>query len=127
MNEPALRVAGLVAGYVPEVDILCGVGLEVRRGEIVTVLGPNGAGKSTLIKTFAGLVSVRAGKVHLLGRDITGASAPTMAQSGLAYVPPPNNIFLRLRIAENLEMGAYVHWDWAAIKHIGGAQWQERV
>src|SRR3546814_5677292 len=81
-----------------------------------SVLGPNGAGKSTLIKTIAGLVSVRAGTVHLLGRDITGAAAHKMAQRGLAYVPQTNNIFVRLSIEENLEMGAYVNRDRAAIK-----------
>ncbi len=115
MNETALLVHGLVAGYTAEVDILRGVGLEVQRGEIVTVLGPNGAGKSTLIKAIAGLVTVRAGSVRLFDRDITGMAAHRMVRNGLAYVPQTDNIFARLSIEENLQMGAYIERDSAAV------------
>ena len=59
MRAPVLRADGLVAGYVPEVDILSGVDVEVRDGEIVTIVGPNGAGKSTLIKSVCGLLRPR--------------------------------------------------------------------
>ncbi|MCI0150234.1 ABC transporter ATP-binding protein [Paraburkholderia domus] len=111
-----MRVRELVAGYTPEVDILRGVGIEVGRGEIVTVLGPNGAGKSTLIKTIAGLVAVRAGSVQLFGEDIAGVAAHLMVQRGLAYVPQTDNIFARLSIEENLEMGAYIQSDRAEIR-----------
>jgi ABC-type branched-chain amino acid transport systems, ATPase component len=115
-TDLALRVRELVAGYTPEVDILRGVGIEVGRGEIVTVLGPNGAGKSTLIKTIAGLVAVRAGSVQLFGEDIAGVAAHLMVQRGLAYVPQTDNIFARLSIEENLEMGAYIQSDRAEIR-----------
>jgi ABC-type branched-subunit amino acid transport system ATPase component len=104
----ALQVRELVAGYTPEVDILRGVGLDVQRGEIVTVLGPNGAGKSTLIKTIAGLVTVRRGTVQLFGDDIAGVDAHLMVRRGLAYVPQVSNIFAKLSVEENLEMGAYI-------------------
>ena len=61
MNDdvPLLVTEDLVAGYVPEVDILNGVSLAVREGEIATVVGPNGAGKSTLIKAIFGLLRPR--------------------------------------------------------------------
>ena len=107
MNDLAISVHDLVAGYAPEVNILRGVGLEVRRGEIVTVLGPNGAGKSTLVKVIAGLVAVRGGSVQLFGEDIAEVAAHLMVRRGLAYVPQINNIFARLSVEENLEMGAY--------------------
>jgi ABC-type branched-subunit amino acid transport system ATPase component len=116
MNECALQVSGLVAGYTPEVDILRGIDLRVEPGEIVTVLGPNGAGKSTLIKTIAGLVPVREGGVRLFGDDIGGVAAHDMVRRGLAYVPQTNNVFVRLSIEENLEMGAYIQHDRAAIR-----------
>ena len=48
-NGTLLSTEGLTAGYVPEVDVVTDVSIEVREGEIVTVIGPNGAGKSTLI------------------------------------------------------------------------------
>ena len=114
-SGPALVVQGLVSGYVPGVDILRGVGLEVRRGEIVTVLGPNGAGKSTLIKTIAGLVPVRSGQVLLHGQSLVGVAAHRMVGRGLAYVPQTDNIFARMSIEENLQMGACVRSDHAAV------------
>ncbi|OBS09324.1 ABC transporter ATP-binding protein [Acidihalobacter prosperus] len=102
-----LKVDNLVAGYTPGVPILRGATIEVMPGEIVTVLGPNGAGKSTLIKSIAGLVPVFSGKVTLEDRDITALAPHTMVQQGLAYVPQTNNVFARLSVQENLEMGAY--------------------
>lgn len=113
--EPALEVRELVAGYTPEVDILRGISLLVRRGEIVTVLGPNGAGKSTLIKTVAGLVPVRSGAVALFGKSLVGEAAHRMVARGLAYVPQTHNVFPRLTIHENLELGASARDDRAAI------------
>jgi len=107
----ALEVRALVAGYTPEVDILNGVAIDVAEGEIVTVLGPNGAGKSTLIKAIAGLVAVRTGTVRLFGDDIVGEQPHRMVRRGLAYVPQTHNVFPRLSIEENLEMGAVARRD----------------
>jgi ABC-type branched-subunit amino acid transport system ATPase component len=108
MSEWALSVDEVVAGYVAGVDILRGVGLQVNAGEIVTVLGPNGAGKSTLIKVIAGLLRVRSGKVQLFGEDISDLPAHAMVAHGVGYVPQTNNVFPKLTVEENLEMGAYV-------------------
>ncbi len=115
-REAALSVRALVAGYTPEVDILRGVALDVWRGEIVTVLGPNGAGKSTLIKTIAGLVAVRSGQVELFGKDIVGVEAHNMVRRGLAYVPQTDNIFVRMSVQENLQMGASARNDRSEIE-----------
>lgn len=106
-SEVVLSVSNLEAGYTPGVPILRGTNVEVRRGEIVTVLGPNGAGKSTLIKGIAGLVPIFGGKINLLGKDITGRSPHSLVREGLAYVPQTNNVFARLTVEENLEMGAF--------------------
>lgn len=113
--EPALQVCALTAGYTPEVDILNGVNLEVGPGEIITVLGPNGAGKSTLMKAIAGLVAARSGNVTLFGADLAGAAAHSMVRRGLAYVPQVRNIFARLNVEENLDLGAYARGDRGAI------------
>ncbi len=105
-NGRVLVVEDLVAGYVPEVDILNGVSLEVREGEIVTVIGPNGAGKSTLIKSIFGLLAPRRGRVLLRGEDLTGLRPHSISRRGMSYVPQLDNIFPSLTVADNLEMGS---------------------
>jgi len=102
-----LRVDELVAGYVPEVDILTGCDFYCREGEIVGIIGPNGAGKSTLVKAIFGLVKVRKGSVTLRGENITSARADQLVRRGVGYVPQINNVFPTLTIEENLEMGLY--------------------
>jgi neutral amino acid transport system ATP-binding protein len=101
-----LRIDDLVAGYVPEVDILNGVSVRVSEGEIVTVIGPNGAGKSTLIKTVFGLLDPRQGQIVFRGEDIAGSKPHDIARRGLSYVPQLDNVFPTLTVEENLEMGS---------------------
>jgi branched-chain amino acid transport system ATP-binding protein len=101
----ALAVVDLVAGYSPDIPIVRGLTLDVQPGEIVTVLGPNGAGKSTFVKAVAGLVRVMSGQVMLHGRAITGLPTHRLINEGLAYVPQVGNVFTRLSVAENLELG----------------------
>ena len=108
-SEGAQLVAeSLVAGYIPEVNILNECSVHVHRGELVGIIGPNGAGKSTLIKTMFGLVPVRSGSVRFGDRDITGHPAHKLVSAGLAYVPQNNNVFPSLTIEENLQMGIFV-------------------
>ncbi|HEX6228435.1 MAG TPA: ABC transporter ATP-binding protein [Solirubrobacterales bacterium] len=105
-SRPILEADGLVAGYVPEVDILNGVSLDVHEGEIVTVIGPNGAGKSTLIKTIFGLLRPRRGRVSLRGEYLGGLEPHTITRRGMSYVPQLDNVFPSLSVDENLEMGS---------------------
>ena len=105
--ELLLEVRNLVAGYVPEVNILNGCDLELREGELVGIIGPNGAGKSTLIKALFGLLDIREGSVTLRGDDITGKDAHELVRAGIGYVPQRDNVFSRLTVAENLQMGVY--------------------
>ena len=112
---PAILTAeGIVAGYLPGVDILRGVDLTVGAGELVGVIGPNGAGKSTLVKALFGLIPVRAGKVALDGNDITGRRAHELVAHGVGYVPQLANVFRTLTVEENLRMGLFLRphaWD----------------
>lgn len=103
-----LEADQLVAGYVPEVDILKGCDLKLGMGEIVGIIGANGAGKSTLVKALFGLLPVRGGSVYLDGEEITGLRAHQMVARGLGYVPQSDNVFPRLTVAENLQIGAYL-------------------
>jgi ABC-type branched-subunit amino acid transport system ATPase component len=105
-GAPVLATDGLVAGYLPGVDILTGVTICVHQGEIVTVIGPNGAGKSTLIKAIFGLLPARAGTVTLRGEDITGELPHDITRRGISYVPQLDNVFPSLSVEENLEIGA---------------------
>ena len=104
--KPILSTEDVVAGYIPEVDILNGVTITVNEGEIVTVIGPNGAGKSTLIKTIFGLLRPRSGKVFFRDHDIAGERPHSICRRGLSYVPQLDNVFKSLTVEENLRMGA---------------------
>jgi neutral amino acid transport system ATP-binding protein len=105
-NGALLDARDLVAGYLPGVDIISGVDLSVREGEIVTVVGPNGAGKSTLIKTIFGLLAPREGRITLRGQDLTGLEPHSITRLGMSYVPQLDNVFPSLTVEENLEMGS---------------------
>jgi ABC-type branched-subunit amino acid transport system ATPase component len=105
-NSRLLSTDGLVAGYVPEANILNGVSISVSEGEIVTIVGPNGAGKSTLIKTIFGLLHPREGRIEFRGEEIGGRKPHDITRLGLSYVPQLDNVFKSLTVAENLEMGS---------------------
>jgi neutral amino acid transport system ATP-binding protein len=108
-NGALLEIDNVVAGYVPEVDILSGVTINVKEGEIVTIVGPNGAGKSTLIKTVFGLLSPRSGQIVFRDEEISGLKPHECTQRGLSYVPQLDNVFPTLTVEENLEMGSLDH------------------
>jgi neutral amino acid transport system ATP-binding protein len=101
-----LAADDVVAGYVPEVDILNGVSIRVSEREIVTVVGPNGAGKSTLIKTIFGLLRPRRGRITFRDEDIASARPHEITRRGLSYVPQLDNVFPNLTVEENLEIGS---------------------
>ena len=101
-----MKVSGLVAGYVPEVNILTGLDLKLERGEIVTVAGPNGAGKSTLLKAMFGLLRPREGSVTFNGRRIDSLEPHQMVRLGMGYVPQLENVFPSLTVEENLDIPA---------------------
>ena len=106
-----LQTEDLIAGYIPEADVLNGVSINVREGEIVTIVGPNGAGKSTAMKAVFGMLPLRGGRVTLDGRDITGLTPQERVRAGMGFVPQTSNVFVSLTVEENLEMGAYIRED----------------
>lgn len=101
-----ISATGIVAGYLPGVNILDGCNLTAAEGELVGIIGPNGAGKSTLLKALFGLVKVREGKVILRDREITNLRADELVNYGVGFVPQTNNVFATLTIEENLQIGA---------------------
>ena len=105
-----LESRDVVTGY-GETDILHGVSVKVRRGEMAAVIGPNGAGKSTLLKALFGLLPIRSGSVHINGDEATNERPDELVKKGLGYVPQVDNVFPSLTIMENLQMGAFVRKD----------------
>ena len=92
-----------------------GVNLEVREGELVSLIGSNGAGKTTTMKAITGLLSLGGGHIQLNGKTIDGQGPWDLVQQGLAMVPEGRGVFTRMTIVENLQMGAYIRDDNAAI------------
>ncbi len=99
-----LDVAGVHTAYGLS-RVLFGVSLAVDRGECVVLLGRNGVGKTTLLRALMGLVPTKTGEVRFAGRDITHARPDERARAGIGYVPQGREIFPRLTVSENLEMG----------------------
>ena len=113
MAEAVLEVEALHAGYGPA-EVLFGVSLLLRRGEVAALMGRNGAGKSTTLKAIMGLLPARGGRVRFQGQDITGLPPYRIARLGLGYVPEDRRIFTDLTVFENLEVGRRAARDRAA-------------
>jgi branched-chain amino acid transport system ATP-binding protein len=101
-----LEARGVVGAY-GLVEVVKGVSLTVRAGELVTLLGPNGAGKTTFLKMVVGLLPPRAGTILVNGEDVGGLSPPAILRRKVALVPEGRQIFGPLTVLENLELGAY--------------------
>jgi branched-chain amino acid transport system ATP-binding protein len=106
-STPVIETKGLVAGYLPGVNILNGANFFAAQGELVGIIGPNGAGKSTLLKAIFGLVKVREGEINLNGESIANLKANQLVAKGIGFVPQNNNVFPSLTIEENLQMGLF--------------------
>ena len=92
-----------------------GVDLDVNAGELVCLIGANGAGKTSLLKSLCGMVPSSGGAVHFRGAALTHKPSHEIVRHGIALVPEGRGVFSRMTVKENLEMGAYIHHDSAAI------------
>ncbi|MET0484544.1 MAG: ABC transporter ATP-binding protein [Candidatus Rokuibacteriota bacterium] len=109
-DDALLELSGIVAGY-EEVEVLRGVTLTVRAGEIASIIGANGAGKSTLLRTVFGMVTPRRGTIRFAGEEIGGRPSTEVLRRGLGYVPQGRCNFPAMSVEENLVMGAYLRRD----------------
>jgi branched-chain amino acid transport system ATP-binding protein len=102
--------------YYGNIQALRGVSLHVDEGEIVTLIGANGAGKTTTLNTISGILRPRQGRVLLNGEEISRLPAHVVVARGVSQAPEGRRIFARLSVLENLEMGAFLRQDKAAIQ-----------
>ncbi|HYM71208.1 MAG TPA: ATP-binding cassette domain-containing protein, partial [bacterium] len=109
-GDTILAVQDLCAGY-GQADVLHGVSLDVRAGQIATLIGANGAGKSTLLRTISGLLRPRTGQIYLGRVSIGGAPPDRIVALGVAHIPEGRQVLARLTVEENLRAGAYARHD----------------
>lgn len=93
---------------IKKTQILHGISLEVKSGEIVGLLGPNGAGKTTTFYTVCGLVKPTSGNVYFDDKDITALPLHKRALKGIGYLPQESSIFKDLSVEDNLMLAAEV-------------------
>ena len=98
------------------IHALRNVSITVNTGEVVTLIGANGAGKSTTLRAITGLLTPKSGRVLFEGEELTSVPAHRRVARGISMAPEGRGIFANLTVLENLEMGAYLKKDHAAIK-----------
>ena len=113
-RDPMLTVDNLQV-YYGNIAAVKGISLKVYEGEIVTLIGGNGAGKSTTMRTISGLLRAKRGEITFEGKRISHMKGHEVAERGIAQSPEGRRIFPRMTVTENLELGAFLRKDKAAI------------
>lgn len=115
------------------IEAVRNISFSVPEGSVVTLIGANGAGKSTTLRTIAGLVRPRTGKIVFNGEDITGRDPAYIVGKGITLVPEGRRIFPDLTVLENLKIGAYlrngsieedIEWVYQLFPRLKERSWQ---
>ena len=101
---------------IKKTNIIKGISLEVKSGEVVGLLGPNGAGKTTTFYMICGLILPTSGSVFLDGADVTKVPLHKRAHMGIGYLPQESSIFKDLSVEENLLLGAEILYKDEAVR-----------
>ncbi len=109
-----LKVKNIDVNY-GDVQVLKNVSLDIKQGELVAVIGANGAGKTTLMRTISGILKPRSGEILFQDKSISTMDANLIVAQGVVQVPEGRLLFPDMSVRENLEMGAYLVKDKAAI------------
>lgn len=102
-----LRLHDVHASY-DKREVVRGVSLDVREGEMLGIVGPNGAGKSTLLRVIAGLMSLDQGEIRLHEQAVSMVPPHERARRGIGYLMQGGRTFPSLSVAENLAIGALI-------------------
>ncbi len=105
-----LEVANLRSAY-GRIEVLHGVSLIVRPGEVVALIGSNGAGKTTLLRALSGVQPIIAGEIHFCGERIDRLPPHRRVERGITQSPEGRQIFGPLTVEDNLRLGAYMRRD----------------
>ena len=89
------------------IEVLHGVSLDVRAGEIVTLVGANGAGKTTLLKAISGVQPITGGRMRFAGKSLERVRPHARVALGIAQVPEGRQLFTPLSVEDNLLLGAW--------------------
>jgi branched-chain amino acid transport system ATP-binding protein len=101
--------------YYGAIHALRGISMSIEEGEIITLIGSNGAGKSTTLRTISGLLKPRQGEITIRGQRIDGIPPHVIVGLGVSQAPEGRHVFARMTVHENLEMGAFLRRDKAAL------------
>ncbi len=110
-----LKVNNLNISY-KKINAVRDVSFEIREGEIVSLIGSNGAGKTSTMRAISGLVKARSGSILFNGKEVLGMTPTQIVASGIVHVPEGRQVFSRLSVGENLEMGGYLTKDRKVLK-----------
>jgi branched-chain amino acid transport system ATP-binding protein len=99
-----LKLEGISSGY-GQVQVLFGLNVEARAGEVLCLMGRNGAGKTTALKAIMGLLPLSAGQITLDDETISDLPAHEVAKRGIGYIPQGRRLFSELTVAENIQIG----------------------
>lgn len=110
-----LEIRDLTVHY-GEAEIIKGLSMEVKDGEIVTLIGSNGAGKTTTLRTISGLKKATSGSIFFRKQNLQSYSPEQIVKMGIGSVPQGRNLFSYMTVFENLKLGAYLRKDNAGIR-----------
>jgi branched-chain amino acid transport system ATP-binding protein len=99
-----------------KIEAVKGISFSVEPGQVVTLIGTNGAGKTTTLRTISGLLPAADGEIRFEGERIDGVPAHRIVELGVAQAPEGRRIFPRMTVLENLQLGAFIRTDTAAVE-----------
>ncbi len=110
-----LELKNVHCGY-GKFEVLKGISLAVSGSEIISIIGANGAGKTTLLRTISGFVKALDGQIIFLGKSINDIKPHEIVRLGISQVPEGRQLFPKMTVLENIEMGAYLRKDAGEIR-----------
>lgn len=112
-----LTLNNVSVGY-DAIDVLHGVSITAKPGELTVILGANGSGKTTLFKTISGLLRARTGTIEYNDQAIQRARANSIVKRGIAHCPEGRHLFGKMSVEKNLRLGTYPHRNRARTEEI---------